>query len=119
MKGEKSMRNSLHYRQGDVGISKVSTSDFTLVPVKPVNNRAILAYGEATGHHHSVNLLDYPNVELFTAKEQPQTMILRITDEPAIIEHQEHGHITLDPGWYQVERQVEYDPETTERRVAD
>jgi len=115
------MRNPNHYRQGDVGVTKASTSEFTLVPVKPVGDRLILAYGEATGHHHSISLLDYPQAELYTAKEQPATMLLYIPDAPVVIEHQEHGNITLDPGWYQVERQVEYSPETEahERRVAD
>ena len=115
------MRNKNHYRQGDVGIAKVNKSEFTLESVKPVNNRLVLAYGEATGHHHSISLLDYPNTELYTAKEQPATMLLYIPDAPVTIEHQEHGNIELERGWYQVERQVEYSPEddARERMVAD
>lgn len=110
--------NMNHFRQGDVGISRIDGHGFTLVPVAPENHRLILAHGEATGHHHSISVKELDGLALYTAKEQPQTMIL-VADRVFTVEHQEHGAITLDPGTYQVERQVEYDPEVQERRVAD
>lgn len=114
--------NKNDMRQGDVGIRRLDRKpDFTLEETKPTDKRYILAYGEATGHHHSINVLDRPDVELYTAKEQPQTILLYVMDEPVTVEHQEHGKIELNPGWYQVEGQYEYDPEAEarERRVVD
>lgn len=107
------MRNSKHFRQGDVGIIKVKTMDVSrLDKINPVNGRNILAYGEATGHHHSVVA---GKTELYQLNEQ--TMLLRVLEEVEL-EHQEHDWIRLVKGDYEVHIQVEYDPEG-ERRVTD
>lgn len=111
------MRNINHYRQGDVALVKISKPTVKLEEIN-VKGRVILAYGEATGHHHSINVLERPDIKFYKVKEQEQTHMLFIPDLPATLEHQEHGAIVLEPGWYQIENQVEYDPEG-ERRVAD
>lgn len=112
--------NPNHLRQGDVGLYKIlNAKELTIKDkIEPKNNRVILAYGEATGHHHSISLLDYPDVEAFNVVGEAEKMLLRVGDKCAVIEHQEHAPITLDPGWYEVHIQVEYDPEG-ERRVTD
>lgn len=108
------MRNPNHFRQGDVGMARVARVDiFKLTPIKPINGRNILAYGEATGHHHSA-VAD--KTELYQLNEN--TMLLRVLEEIEI-EHQEHEWIRLTEGDYEVHIQVEYDPILTERRVAD
>lgn len=106
-------RNKNHMRQGDVGILKVASVDVTgLEVIKPINGLNILAYGEATGHHHSCVA---EKTELYRLNDQ--IMLLRVLDEVEL-EHQEHAFIVLQPGDYEVHGQVEYDPEG-ERRVQD
>lgn len=108
------MKNQNHFRQGDIGIARVERVDVSqLTPIKPINGLNILAYGEATGHHHSA-VAD--KTELYQLNEQ--TMLLRVLDEVEI-KHQEHDFIKLLPGDYEVHIQVEYDPILTERRVTD
>jgi hypothetical protein len=105
--------NNHHIRQGDVGICKTKSRNVAqLTRINAVNGRNILAYGEATGHHHSV-VAD--KTELYQLNAQ--TMLLRVLDEVEL-EHQEHAFIVLVPGDYEVHIQVEYDPEG-ERRVQD
>lgn len=107
------MRNKKHLRQGDVGIVKIGPADVSkLTKIKPVNGRNILAYGEVTGHHHSV-MAD--KTELYWLNEN--TMLLRVLEEVEL-EHQEHAWLKLFQGDYEVHIQVEYDPEG-ERRVTD
>ncbi|MBW2002985.1 MAG: hypothetical protein JRI72_00010 [Deltaproteobacteria bacterium] len=113
------MRNKNHFRQGDVGITKTNKKfdSKKMKKVKPVNNRVILAYGEATGHHHSIALADYPETELFEIVGEAEKL-LKVAEPGTKITHQEHGAIWLSPGWYEIHHQVEYDPEG-ERRVMD
>ena len=107
------MKNKNHFRQGDVGICRVATGDVSkMTRVEPIHGRNILAYGEATGHHHSAVAT---KTELYQKDER--TMLLRVLDDVEI-EHQEHDLIKLFPGDYEVHIQVEYDPEG-ERRVTD
>ena len=106
-------RNEKHVRQGDVGLLKVAKVDVTgLAKIEPINGLNILAYGEATGHHHSC--VD-ERTKLYRLNDT--TMLLRVLDEVEL-EHQEHAFIVLQPGDYEVHGQVEYDPEG-ERRVQD
>jgi len=110
------MKNVKHYRQGDVYITKVeyvNTEGYT--KRQPKGSNLILAYGEVTGHHHSINLLDTPDAELL---ENPSgDMILKLNGF-ATITHQEHAPIVLNPGFYECFIQEEYDPEGM-RRVQD
>ncbi len=109
-------RNQNHYRQGDVGIALIQSIPENLKSIKPVNGLFILAYGEATGHHHSVSVLEHQDLEFYETGDG--SFVLR-APSGVIVRHQEHAHITLPPGDYQIEHQVEYDPETEFRRVAD
>lgn len=100
------------YRQGDVLIEEVAKLPTGLTKQKPTTGRAILALGEATGHHHSVDI-DRADWWKDGAGEQ----FLSVTDE-AEVTHQEHETITLPPGNYRIRRQREYTPEAI-RNVAD
>jgi len=111
------MSNFKHFRQGDVYLCKTDTSDKKgYTKIKPENNNIILAYGEVTGHHHSISLLENSNVELF--KNINGDMLLEIQDVNATLTHQEHSAIILEPGIYECYIQEEYDPEGM-IRVAD
>jgi len=110
------MRNNNHFRQGDVYFVKIDNCiKEGYIKVEPKNNSLILAYGEVTGHHHSISLLDYPDVELFENKDGD--MLLNVLNT-AVLTHQEHTAIDLAPGKYEVYIQEEYDPEGM-RKVQD
>lgn len=99
-------------RQGDV-LLKAGAS---LLPkkakkVRAQKGRLILARGEATGHHHSV---DASACDLFSLDGK---MVL-VVHEPTTIQHQEHTAIEVQPGTYWVVGQREYSPQEI-RRVQD
>ena len=105
--------NLTHFRQGDVYLERIDTMNTEgYTKRKPSNNRLVLAYGEVTGHHHSINLLETSDVELYENKDGD--MLLKINTE-AVVEHQEHSAITIAPGKYEVYIQEEYDPEGMKR----
>lgn len=105
-------RQTVMFRQGDILLVAVPEAPEGR-RTKPERGRLILAYGEVTGHHHSVAVQD---AELIVT--DAEAVFLRImTTTP--LEHQEHGAITLPPGDYQVTRQREYQPGELPRQVAD
>ena len=79
-----------------------------------------VAYGEATGHHHSLAAEDLERAEVL---ECGDGLFVHVSEdgvrlEGAVFTHQEHGPVTLAPGDYKVVIQREYSPEAI-RRVAD
>ena len=101
------------YRQGDVLLIRAEGVDLTRgVRVKPEAGRNILARGEATGHHHSV---DVAASQLFSIDGK---MVL-VVDEPATLDHQEHGAIEIDLGVWWVVRQQEYSRGEVRRVIQD
>lgn len=92
-------------RQGDVLLVPVTQLPKNLTAVPADAGRLVLARGEATGHHHSVdatcatlNLGEGGGVMYLDVKE--------LTD----VQHQEHAAIPLAPGMYEVRIQREYSP---------
>lgn len=109
------------YRQGDVFIERISEDQVamdgaTVVPRD--HGRVILAYGEVTGHSHAI---DSRAATLYAVPGQDDRVLV-INGEGAmpgvLLEHEEHGTITLPPGTYRVRHQREYAPGEI-RRVAD
>ena len=98
------------YCQGDLMLRPVSKiKKGKKIPA--VNGRLILALGEVTGHSHTI---DAEVGELFLTEADE----MFLSTVGAVLEHQEHGAITLPPGDYEVIRQREYTPEAP-RMVAD
>jgi len=100
------------FRQGDVLLTRVPETPTDARELDPDHGLVVLAYGELTGHHHSVRasgaaLLGRSGGERF----------LRLLDSQPLI-HQEHDPITLPAGTYRVTIQREYSPEAV-RQVAD
>lgn len=104
------MKNEI-YRQGDVLIERIATLPKGLTKQK-THSRIILAHGEVTGHHHS---LAADPADWWKDDKGEQFLTVK---ETALVEHQEHAPITLEPGHYRVLRQREYSPEAI-RNVAD
>jgi len=93
------------FRQGDVLIERIQSLPENLTAQKPINGRVILAYGEATGHHHSI---DADAADWWkTADDGDQFVTVKA---PTEVVHQEHNPIPLKPGTYRVRRQREYQP---------
>jgi hypothetical protein len=90
------------WRQGDVLIETVEEipEGAERRPGPPV-----LAYGEATGHSHRVELPE--KAEIW---EQYGQLYLKILEAVRIV-HDEHGPITLPAGIYRVWQQREYTPQ--------
>ena len=96
-----------HHRQGDLLFLWQDTRPQANVKVRP--GKVIVA-GEATGHAH--------RLQAGTILEAPDGVLyLKVTQTTQVV-HEEHGPITLDPGWWRVVRQREYAPEAL-RTVAD
>ena len=92
-------------RQGDVLLRPVSSMAVSPKPirVRSQSGRVILARGEATGHHHSIDAEDAELVR------QGQAILLTIF-RPTALTHQEHAPIELPGGLYEVIPQREYVP---------
>ncbi len=99
------------YRQGDVLLERVNKIP-TGLRLQKASGRIILAHGEVTGHHHSI---DADAADWWKGDGNEQYVEVKM---PAEVVHQEHGAISILPGKYKVRRQREYAPGTI-RNVAD
>ena len=90
------------WRQGDV---LIETIDEIPQAAKKRSGPPILAYGEATGHSHRVEVPEI--AEVWALYDQLYLKVLK----PVRIVHDEHGPITLPAGTYRVWQQREYTPE--------
>ncbi len=91
-------------RQGDVLLELVDEAKAKgAKAVKQKGDRVILAYGEATGHHHAVPLAE----AALLAKGAER--FLRVPKQ-GTLSHEEHGPIRLPSGTYEVTIQREYAP---------
>lgn len=101
------------YRQGDVLLERIASIPKSAKKQKR-NGPIILAYGEATGHHHAIN---DEFVDLHTDESAGVTYI-EVKQAMVALTHQEHSTIRLPPGKYTKIQQREYSPEAI-RNVAD
>lgn len=105
-------------RQGDVLLIPVEAIPENTKAVKRDRGRVILAYGEATGHAHTIT---EEGVRLVTSEqaEELRTWLLVETAEPVQLQHDEHDTLTIAPGRYEVRIQREYVAADLARNVAD
>lgn len=88
-------------QQGDVvlrRINKLPEGDCKIISHK----KLILAEGEVTGHYHGI---EEPSSYLY---QIGNTVVLDLK-ETATLTHQEHNHITLEAGLWEVGKVQEYD----------
>lgn len=99
--------------QGDVFLQQVDEipPDALLDTSLTEGARVILARGEATGHHHSLN------AEKAQVKVKDRLVFVEVVAE-GMLRHQEHDPIKVKPGLYKLGTQREYTPQEV-RRVAD
>lgn len=101
-------------RQGDVLLVRVSSLPEG-AKKQSEGNQIVLAYGEATGHSHTLITKERPAVTFLA----PDGSVFLQLGEEATITHQEHGHVIVDPGIWIIPQQVEYVPKSAPRRVSD
>jgi hypothetical protein len=106
----KKIKNQI--RQGDVLIQPIGELPPGVAEM-PHNGKIVLAEGEATGHEHAVRAKP-EKIRQFTKDSE----LYLVVNEPVELTHQEHGPASLEPGTYQVRRQVEQWMDEV-RRVAD
>jgi hypothetical protein len=101
---EATMQHQL--RQGDVLLVAVQPSIRKKLKnarkVAPINDRVVLAYGELTGHAHTI---DAGRAQLLEGNDR--SLYLTVSESCAL-EHPEHASIKLEPGLYEVVRQREF-----------
>jgi len=99
--------NKKYYRHGDLLFIKVDEipSDFKRTKKQPKSHSrgVIVAEGEKTGHHHTLEAVEsYFNYEWRNGR-----ISFFEIDKPTKVEHEEHGTIVLEPGKYQINFQRE------------
>ena len=108
--------------EGSVGRGLVRQGDLLLVPVAALpehasklgSGRLVLLRGEATGHAHVVD------DECASLHGRGALRYLQVDGErAAMLVHEEHDSLPLQPGAYEVRRQREYVPQRRSRWVAD
>jgi hypothetical protein len=102
-------RRSRQYRQGDVLLTLIDQPAKLGKPIDAVNGRLVLASGELSGHNHTVPAIE-GKTQFFEGSRNLRYLHLTAA---AQLQHQEHGAIELEPGWYEVRVQREYDPAQT------
>lgn len=117
--------------QGDVTLIEATIPESLLKGKrrKVKGGRAVLAYGEVTGHHHSLDskkahILDVtPELRaLFNAQVgiPAQANILDgvlVVGSPDVIQHQEHAPIEIKPGVHWIVIEQEYTPGRIQRTL--
>jgi hypothetical protein len=99
-------RTLKQYRQGDVLLVEIDQPSIVGKRIHPEYGRIVLARGELSGHAHAIRESD-GNAKLFEGAGNLRYLLMT---EIGRLEHEEHGPIVLEPGWYEVRRQREYDP---------
>jgi hypothetical protein len=100
-------------RQGDLWFEEVDSVPATAKKQKAAGARIILAHGEVTGHHHSV---DADAADWWKEDNGDQYIFAPVK---TLVEHQEHGAVVLPANkTILVRRQREYSPEAI-RQVED
>jgi ribosomal protein L16 Arg81 hydroxylase len=99
----------------------VRQGDVLYIPVDRIPDGAKLedtktvAYGEVTGHHHTMVELDTKSkAEVYTLEDQ---MFAKVLGD-VVVTHQEHNELVVEEGIYEIRIQREYTPEDI-RRVLD
>ena len=93
---------TVHYRQGDIMLKKIKK-----IPSKAEKKETdIVLEGEATGHAHRI-----VNGSIFEVQHWNESEVyIDATSKECKLIHDEHNTIDLEPGYYEMVRQREYDP---------
>lgn len=98
----------MYYRHGDLSFHPIKEVPRDVIEIIH-NGKYVLARGEHTGHQH-VLTLDKPE-ELKIFKDATGRMFFAISEKTrnAVITHEEHKTIVLEPGIYEMRHEREFD----------
>ena len=99
------------YRQGDVLLKRINSLPDGAREVPAIQGRVVLAYGEVTGHAHAI---DAAKALMYSVGTRDFLEV----KPGATLKHEEHTALNLDPGFYEVIRQREYEHQGW-RQVSD
>lgn len=95
-------------RQGDVELSSIESLPLEL-ELEEINfnveNRLVLAHGEATGHAHAI--YDKGVATLYKAKKSPH-LYLVVNNDGITLKHEEHAPIKIPAKIFEVVRHRQY-----------
>ena len=128
MSKEKKLRKYNKYQQGDVVMFQVDDESFKDIVGNPSQHKAIvrydghshthaiLAFGEATGHKHQVNMVDMVkeagitlHMGSFQKAGEDVPAGFEVHNETVTLCHEEHNEIEIPPGKYVVRIVREFD----------
>ncbi|MAF36971.1 hypothetical protein CL622_07680 [archaeon] len=105
------------YRHGDVIINQITKEEYDSMDASPKSNLTI-AYGEVTGHHHTLDA-KAGTAQVLVNQTTQEAEAFKV-DQKTELTHQEHKTISIPKGYYRVEFEKEYEPlEQAQRRVYD
>lgn len=99
--------------QGELLIMRIAASEVpdNVEPVKPENGRLVVGHSE-TGHHHAIDLAEYPEVQLMQVPEDALDGYIRVGMPFANLVHlrdyDTHESLKLPEGDYRIRRQREH-----------
>lgn len=108
------------YRHGDISFHPIA--EIPTAATIEQRDRYIVAYGEATGHHHEITFpleqrKTAPKVTIYTCDDGRRFVELNYVGH---LDHPEHGLLTLEKGVYEIIEERERDPfESAIRKVID
>lgn len=103
-------------RQGDVFIEQINSVDLYNFEKKETKTNYVLAEGEVTGHKHQITCLNRDSYNVYVGASITYLEVLR---SGVSIVHEEHKTIELEPAWYKIKIQQEYDPVNYRKNVMD
>jgi hypothetical protein len=110
------MKKIIIYRHGDLGIAPIAKFPENLIEVG--GDGFVLAVGKTTGHGHVI-VKERPESEIKVYKDSEGRHYLKIEKGNAVITHEEHEPMVLQPGIYIQDIQREFDGLEELRRVRD
>ena len=110
------MKKIIIYRHGDLGIAPITKLPKNLVEVG--GDKFVLAVGKTTGHRHTI-VKERPETEIKIYQDNDGRYYLKIEKGNAVITHEEHKPMVLQPGIYIQDVQREFDELEGLRKVRD
>ncbi|MDG1950547.1 MAG: hypothetical protein P8J32_07080 [bacterium] len=116
-------------RHGDMMFFRLDAGEVAKFSESKAQKNLTVGLGEVTGHAHNVKPLkggqiveyadSFSNAGTQDFLERDQ-IVFEVKDKPAIVHHEEHDTLTLEPGAYVRIHQQVYDPFAKQiRRVID
>ena len=97
------------YRHGDVIIKAITKREYNeIMEASPAKNDYVVAYGEATGHHHALQAKT-GTAQVLVNSDNQQAVAFSVKQDTKLT-HEEHNTIEIPKGYYQVEFEREYNP---------